>query len=94
MGPVKSRAGRRTIFIPLSVGEMRLAWREECPASAAVLVFPIATGKPTPLNNFTRRAWEPLLKEAGVVTHRKVRDKLVGMPKYSPTPCGTISLPS
>lgn len=84
IGPVKSRAGRRTIFIPQSVGEMILAWREQCPASKGDLVFPTATGKPTPLNNFTRRAWEPLLKEAGVVTRRKVRGKLVDMPKYSP----------
>ncbi|MDM7852499.1 tyrosine-type recombinase/integrase [Pseudochrobactrum kiredjianiae] len=30
-----------------------------------------------PLNNFTRRAWEPLQKEAGIVTRRKMRSKLI-----------------
>jgi len=84
IGPVKSRAGRRTIFIPASVAALLSEWKEACPDSAHDLVFPTATGKPIALNNLTRRAWEPLLKEAGIVNRRKVKGEIVESPKYSP----------
>lgn len=84
IGPVKSRAGRRTIFIPKAVGEMILAWKKDCPASPQDLVFPTAEGKPIPLNNFVRRAWEPLLKQAKVADQVKKVSGLDMVPRYSP----------
>ncbi len=64
IGPVKSRAGRRTIYLPEAVGRMVMDWRQHCPASTLGLVFPTAHGKPMALNNFARRCWEPLMKAA------------------------------
>lgn len=84
IGPVKSRAGRRTLFIPESVAAMLSEWRKHCPESPDDLVFPTNTGKPMPLNNFTRRAWEPLLREAGLCKRRKVGGRIVDTPLYSP----------
>lgn len=84
IGPVKSRAGRRTIYIPALVSDMLDDWKEACPPSAHDLVFPTATGRPMALNNFTRRAWEPLLKEAGLVNRRKVKGRIIVTPKYTP----------
>lgn len=84
VGPVKSRAGRRTIFIPASLSELLSEWKKVCPSSAHGLVFPTTTGKPIPLNNFTRRAWEPLLKAAGIVDRHKVKGEQIETPRYSP----------
>lgn len=67
IGPVKSRAGRRTIYLPELVGVMVQEWRKHCPASPLGLVFPTASGKPMALNNFARRCWEPLMEAAGLM---------------------------
>lgn len=67
IGPVKSKAGRRTIYVPQLVMHMLREWRQHCPASKIDLVFPTATGRPQLLGRFRRSGWVPLLKEAGVV---------------------------
>lgn len=64
VGPVKSRAGRRTLYIPNAVYQTIEAWQKYCPASKLGLVFPTSEGKPMALNNFTRRCWEPLMEAA------------------------------
>lgn len=84
IGPVKSRAGRRTIFIPRAIATMIFEWREQCPKSPHNLIFPTATGKPIPLNNFTRRAWEPLLIAAGVTARVEKDGEIVTRAKYTP----------
>lgn len=81
IGPVKSRAGRRKIFLPSFVVEMLRAWQEVCPASEADLVFPTRSGKPMLLNSVRFGAWVPLLKEVGLTD---VRDGAPDLPKYSP----------
>lgn len=67
LGPVKSKAGRRTIYLPQIVMEMLLDWKPHCPASKFDLVFPTASGRPQMLGRFRRSGWVPLLKEAGIV---------------------------
>lgn len=47
IGPVKSKAGRRTLYIAKQVTDMIFEWKESCPESEADLVFPTASGKPT-----------------------------------------------
>lgn len=82
LGPVKSRAGRRTIFVPAAVSTILAEWQRRCPRSDLGLVFPTAQGKPMALSNFTRRGWEPLLKEAGLTAPQGAGGKV--RPKYTP----------
>ncbi|WP_457811915.1 tyrosine-type recombinase/integrase [Sinorhizobium meliloti] len=84
IGPVKSRAGRRTLYLPSFVMEMLMAWRDECPASESDLVFPTASGSPMALVNFRAGAWDPLLREAGLVVSAKRKGEDVAVPKYTP----------
>lgn len=86
IGPVKSKAGRRTIYLPRMVTDMVFAWRQDCPASDLNLVFPTDSGKPIMLNNFSTSAWLPLLKEAGLVTEKKTKkgSKVKYEPDYTP----------
>lgn len=84
VGPVKSRAGRRTLYIPKALSEMLLAWKKECPASDLDLVFPTATGLPMALNNVTRRCWEPLLEAAGLMDADPDCEDGTMRPRYTP----------
>ena len=84
IGPVKSRAGRRKLYIPRFVAEMVEEWRADCPASENDLVFPTASGKPMVLTNFRQGAWDPLMREAGLVVPRNVNGRMVDVPKYTP----------
>lgn len=84
IGPVKSRAGRRTLYIPSFVTEMLEAWRKQCAPSSLDLVFPTATGKPMALVNFRAGAWDPLMKEAGLMDDAQRGDKIVQVPRYTP----------
>lgn len=93
IGPVKSKAGRRTIYLPRIVTDMIFAWRKDCPKSDLNLVFPTDSGKPIMLNNFATSAWLPLMKEAGLVTEKKPRKtktasgkkaKVIYAPQYTP----------
>ena len=83
IGPVKSRAGKRTIYLPRLVTDMVFEWQERCPKSDAQLVFPTATGRPQALNNFWVSAWTPLLKEAGLIVSAKEGGKETESPKYA-----------
>lgn len=67
IGPVKSKAGRRTIYLPKLVMDMLCDWKQHCPSSKQDLVFPTASGRPQLLGRFRLSGWVPLLKEAGVV---------------------------
>lgn len=84
IGPVKSKAGRRTLHISPKVTDMILEWRASCPKSEADLVFPTDTGKPILLSNFATGAWSPLLREAGLVVPEKTGGKVILKPKYTP----------
>lgn len=84
IGPVKSRAGRRTIYLPGLVTEMLHEWKKSCPRSDLGLVFPTEAGKPILLNNFRAGAWIPLLREAGLVDTHTVDGKRIEVPRYTP----------
>jgi len=84
IGPVKSRAGKRTIYLPALVADMIFAWRDECPKSQVGLVFPTESGKPISLNNFVAGAWIPLMREAGLMHTAKSKSDQVTRPKYTP----------
>ncbi|MCP5299066.1 MAG: site-specific integrase [Chromatiaceae bacterium] len=84
IGPVKSRAGRRTIFLPGLVTEMIFEWQERCPNSKFGLVFPTDTGKPINLGNFRAGAWIPLMKEVGLMETVLYKGKEISRPKYTP----------
>lgn len=84
IGPVKSRAGRRTIYLPTLVTDMIFEWQERCPASKFDLVFPTETGKPLNLGNFRAGAWIPLMKEVGLMETTKVKGEETEKPKYTP----------
>ncbi len=70
IGPVKSKAGKRTLYLPALVSRLLDEWRDQCPASPHDLVFPTAKGKPILLSNFRAGAWDPLMKEAGLADRR------------------------
>lgn len=84
IGPVKSKAGRRTIYLPRLVTDMISAWKDLCPASARDLVFPTESGQPQALTNFTAGAWTPLMKEAGLMVEVERNGKVTVKPKYTP----------
>lgn len=84
IGPVKSRAGRRTLYLPTMVLDMIKAWKKKCPKSDIDLVFPTASGSPMALSNFRVGAWDPLLKEAKLMKTVKRNGKRVEVPKYTP----------
>ena len=84
IGPVKSKAGRRTIYLPRRVTDMIFAWKEQCPASRYDLVFPTDAGNPQRLTNFVSGAWLPLMKEAGLMIEVERNGRTVLKPKYTP----------
>lgn len=84
VGPVKSRAGRRTLHISRKITDMIFEWRESCPKSGLDLVFPTDSGKPILLFNLVTGAWAPLLREAGLVISEQTAEGIVLRPKYSP----------
>lgn len=59
LGPVKSRAGRRSLIIPTLVTDLIFEWQEQCPDTPADLVFPTEKAKPILLNNFVGGCWNP-----------------------------------
>ncbi len=84
IGPVKSRAGRRTIYLPKRVTDMLFEWKKRCPKSSLDLVFPTESGKPMALVNFVAGAWFPLMKEAGLIDRVAKGSKTVEKARYSP----------
>jgi len=84
IGPVKSRAGKRTVFLPRLVTEMVFEWKERCPASKHDLVFPTENGQPIMLNNFRAGAWIPLMREVGLTDTVIRGDKDITTPRYTP----------
>lgn len=84
IGPVKSKAGRRTLIVPALVTDMIFEWRDSCPKSSANLVFPTDSGKPMALQNFVVGCWTPLLREAGLMIKETIHGQECERPKYSP----------
>jgi integrase len=68
IGPTKSRAGRRTIYISPALVDLLRHWKLE---SGTALVFATGEGKPERLANISSRAWRPLQLAAGVVSTLK-----------------------
>lgn len=75
LGPVKSKAGRRTIYLSKLVTDMLLEWKGHCPASSDDLVFPTASGRPQLLGRFRKSGWVPLMREAGLLVAKSGDDK-------------------
>lgn len=67
LGPPKTKAGRRTIYLPPATIAALEAWRSRCPKSEADLVFPTGKGHVESLGNIHQRMWRPLQVRAGVV---------------------------
>jgi integrase len=84
IGPVKSKAGKRTIYLPRIVTDMVFEWRDYCPHSPYDLVFPTDSGRPQALNNFRAGAWLPLMEQAGLMTTEKINGERIRAPMYSP----------
>ncbi|MEL7111892.1 MAG: tyrosine-type recombinase/integrase, partial [Pseudomonadota bacterium] len=84
IGPLKSRAARRTVELSPRVTEMIFDWQTRCPASPFDLVFPTASGRPISGNNFRQDAWLPLLREAGLTYETEIRGRDVERPRYTP----------
>lgn len=85
IGPVKSKAGKRRIFLPQMVMKMIQEWKETCPDSAEKLVFPTDKGKPIMLTNFQKGAWKPLMREAGLMqTVENPDGQICEATKYTP----------
>ncbi len=82
LGPVKSKAGRRTIYLPRLVTDMLFEWKEQCPASSDDLVFPTASGRPQLLGRFRKSGWVPLMREAGLLVAKSGGDNSL-RPKYT-----------
>ncbi len=66
IGKPKSRAGYRTIPIGNDTILTLKKWQLECPKGALDLVFPNWQGNPESFSNINRRAWKPLITEAGI----------------------------
>ncbi len=84
IGPVKSKAGKRTLYLPRIVTDMIFEWQDFCPESKFDLVFPTDSGKPIALNNIRAGAWLPLMEEAGLMVTEKIDGERVRFAKYSP----------
>ncbi|MDE3767587.1 tyrosine-type recombinase/integrase [Sinorhizobium meliloti] len=84
IGPVKSRAGRRTIYLPMMLINMLKEWKKACPDGPKNLVFPTSSGLPVTLVNFRSAAWDPVMKEAGLVEPVEKNGQTVLVPKYTP----------
>lgn len=84
IGPVKSRAGRRILYLPAFVSTMLEDWRAHCPPSELGLVFPTSSGRPMALTNFRAGAWDPLMTEAGLTVEMQKAGKVVSIPRYTP----------
>ncbi|MBN8911043.1 MAG: site-specific integrase [Rhizobiales bacterium] len=84
LGPVKSKAGKRTIYLPGLVTDMLFDWQERCPASSAQLAFPTEKGKPILLVNFRAGAWDPLMREAGLMQTTEENGRTIEVPRYTP----------
>jgi integrase len=83
IGPVKSRAGRRTIYLPGIVTDMLYEWKERCPQSEFNLVFPTASGRPQLLGRFRMSGWIPLMREADLMTVDHIGGRRIERPKYT-----------
>jgi integrase len=67
-GPPKSRAGKRTMFMPAAIVTMLSAHLEQAglaPADSDTLVFTDEAGGPLRYSNWRRRVWLPAAKAAG-----------------------------
>lgn len=84
IGPVKSKAGKRTIYLPRFVTDMLFTWKEQCSPSPYDLVFPTEKGKPILLANFRAGAWEPLMREAGLIISENNGGEMITRSKYTP----------
>lgn len=84
IGPVKSRAARRSIELSRRVTDIVFEWRERCPPSEADLVFPTVRGRPILLANYLTDAWRPLLREVGLVKTCEVNSRKVERALYTP----------
>ena len=84
IGPVKSKAGRRSLYVSTVVTDMIFEWQDRCPKSDYDLVFPTQSGKPIALNNFNLGAWAPLMREAGLMVSGTKDGKEFLRPKYTP----------
>lgn len=84
IGPVKSKAARRSIELSTVITDMLFEWRDRCPETESNLVFPTSTGRAIMTNNFHTDAWLPLFREADLMVMRTARGEEKLRPKYTP----------
>lgn len=83
IGSPKSASSRRTVPLPPMVSAALKAWKAECPAGEAGLVFPNGSGRPESLANLQNRLWGPLQITCGLTEQRPDRTgTLVTRPRY------------
>lgn len=83
IGPTKSKAGRRDIFIPSAISDMVSEWIEKTHRHGFELLFPTMTNNVMTLNNLRESAWVPLMKEADLTVKKEINGKMKDVPKYS-----------
>ncbi len=83
IGTVKSKAGRRTIFLPKMVTDMLFSLKK--PDLTRIdngLVFPTSNGRPQVLTSIRRGCWIPLLREADLIINNKPKYPMNSLRHY------------
>ncbi len=83
IGPVKSKAGKRTIIVPDIVSELLMDWQGFSGRSGEQLVFATRDGNPLLLNNIFYGAWMPLMEEADLMKEVDSSNGPKKWPKYT-----------
>jgi integrase len=78
IGPVKSKAGKRTVPMPPKLVHALREWKLACPKGRLDLAFPTLAGNPQALADITSRGFQPAQVRAGVVND-KGRAKYKGL---------------
>jgi integrase len=71
IGPLKSKAGYRTVFIPASLVAILKEWKMKAGKHALVFATDSEDGGPQSLPNIYNRAWKPIQLAAGVCDPKK-----------------------
>jgi len=82
IGPVKSKAAKRRVFVPALVSDMLEVLRMQAQGDDTDLVFPTDTGRPMILNNIRSGCWIPLLRDSGLLVDGKPKYTLYSLRHY------------
>lgn len=90
IGEVKSAAAVRAIAIPRELVKELTAWRKLCKPNPAGLVFANGKGRVDAYGNIRKRAFDPLMREAGLIDPMEIRPENLGRHAWKPKPKFTI----